>query len=104
MSKLSIPSSTVDELYCSGEGAVVDGFRSVKDMYLDSGRWESHHWMVVEEIETNNFYAIEYSVGLTENQDNSFPWRPSYGDKPATVEAFRVNPKPVVTMVYERAE
>jgi len=95
-----INSSTVDELYCSGAGAEVDGFRYVKDEDRDTGRWQSHHWMVLEEVASGDFYAIDYSEGLTENQSNDFPWRPDYDEPPATVEAFRVYPKLVTAVTF----
>jgi hypothetical protein len=98
-----INSSIVDELYCSGVGAEVDGFRYIRDDCQGSGRWQSHHWMILEEIASNDFYAIEYSEGLTENQDHDFPWRSEYGDDPETVEAFRVYPKAVISVKYRKA-
>jgi hypothetical protein len=58
--------------------------------------------MILEQIDSGDFYAIEYSEGLTESQDHDFPWRPHYEDPPETVEAFRVYPKPVTAVTFER--
>jgi hypothetical protein len=56
--------------------------------------------MVVEHLGTGNFYGIAYSLGLTENQDSSLPWRPDWGTRPETVTAYRVWPERVTTTVY----
>jgi len=42
-------------------------------------------------------------MGLTENQDNSLPWK-GWGGTPETVEAFRVYPKPVAHIEWKQWE
>ena len=37
---------------------------------VDSGRWESYHRTIVRY--KGQLYAVEYSLGLTESQENSF--------------------------------
>lgn len=101
---IEIPADVAESLYDYSEGDILDGFRYVGDQDEGNGRWEAHHLMVLQHLESGNFYAIEYSIGLTENQDSTFPWRPDWKARPETVTAFRVYQKMVTTMEYKRAE
>jgi hypothetical protein len=64
----------------------------VSDVHLSDSRWESWHWLVVEDPQ-GDFWAVSYGMGLTENQDNTFPWKGGgWGAPlPETVDAFRVD-------------
>lgn len=99
-----IPTSTLDELYCDGVGAVVAGFRYVADQEIATGRWDLHKWMVLEDQESNDFFAVEYSEGLTENQEGDFPWKPLYEYPPDSVDAFQVYPEVVTAITYRRSQ
>ena len=101
---INIPSEVAQDLFDSGDGEILGGFRYVTDQDEGSGRWQAHHLMVLEHLGTGNFYAIAYSMGLTENQDHDFPWKSDWKAPPVMVTAFRVYPKLVCTTEYKRAE
>lgn len=98
-------SFTVHEIEEFLEGEV--GYKIVQDEQFDSGRWESHHWFVVERLEDNTFWGAGYSRGLTENQhrDRYERWGiHGYKDRDVQEVVFRqVFPKTttVTTTVYE---
>lgn len=47
-----------------------DDVEYVDEQDVDSGRWESYHRTIVRY--KGQLYAVEYSLGLTESQENSF--------------------------------
>lgn len=98
-------SFTVDEIEEFLEGEV--GYKIVQDEQFDSGRWESHHWFVVERLEDATFWGSSYTQGLTENQhrDRYERWGiNTWGSEERDTEkvVFRqVFPNTVTTTVYE---
>jgi len=65
----------------------------VKNEITDTGRWSVYHELVFSYDE--KFYAVNYSVGATEIQDERpFEYE---GDE---VECFEVAPKPVTVIEY----
>lgn len=98
-------SFTVDEIEEFLECEV--GYKIVYDEQFDTGRWESHHWFVVERLEDATFWRASYTQGLTENQhrDRYEQWGiHSYKDRDTEKVEFRqVFPKTttVTTTVYE---
>ena len=48
-------------------------YKLIEDTMEGNGRCGIYHTIVVQELESNNFYISSYSVGATENQDEG-PW------------------------------
>lgn len=46
-------------------------YKAIRDVITDTSRWSIHHEIVFED--NGKFYKTGYSVGATENQDES-PW------------------------------
>ena len=44
------------------------GYKVVCDRQIDSRRWHSIHWYVVERLEDETFWGATYERGLTESQ------------------------------------
>ena len=42
----------------------------VYDEQEDSGRWNSYHRIVLQDVSSKKFYAADYELGLTESQWN----------------------------------
>ena len=43
--------------------------KSMSDEIYDTSRWSEHHELVFQDLETEKFYQVCYSKGLTEYQD-----------------------------------
>ena len=97
---MRIPTEAVEWLSVGRDGQEHGGWRYMYDQERGSGRWMSHHWLVLQEIATGDHYAVEYSLGLTENQDHDLPWRPDYQERPEFVDAFQVWPNEIITVEY----
>jgi len=48
-----------------------DEYEIVSDDVEDNDRWSIHHCLVVKHLPTDKFYQTYYSVGATEQQDES---------------------------------
>jgi hypothetical protein len=96
---------TVDEIEEFLEDEV--GYKIVQDEQFDSGRWDSHHWFVVERLEDGTFWGANYTQGLTEGQhrDRYERWGiNSWGNDTRDtekVEFRQVFAKTVTSTVYE---
>lgn len=97
---MKIPAEVAEILCYSNDGREHEGWRKMYDQERGSGRWNAHHWLVLQEIATGDQYAVEYSLGLTENQENDFPWKPDYQERPEFVDAFQVWPTTIITVEY----
>ena len=69
---ISIFNKLVDEKYgyIPFEYALPDQVEYVDDEHIDSGRWGEVRRVIVEYNE--RLYAVEYTLGLTELQENEF--------------------------------
>ena len=65
----------------------------VRDEISDTGRWSVHHELVFSYDE--KFYAVNYSTGATEYQDE----RP-FDNEDEEVDCYEVAPKPVTVIEY----
>jgi len=99
-----VDSELAEELFLFTAGRQVGPFRKVDDVEISAGRWDRHMWLVFFDTRDGSFWAIDYSLGLTENQDHVFPWKPDYRERPATVEAFRVAPRSRMVTSYEQIQ
>lgn len=50
-----------------------EGFELVDDIDVDSGRWQQYKQSILEHKESGRLFAVDYSVGLTEMQENEPP-------------------------------
>jgi hypothetical protein len=67
-----ISSPTAEELY-EGEGTV-DGWRYVTRQEDRMSRWHILYDVILERTSDGTFWAFCYRMGLTENQENWYPW------------------------------
>lgn len=84
-----------ESLLYSNDGDTVAGVTRVEDTSLGHSRWEDHRRLVVE-IEHAQYYATDYSVGLTELQDHS-SW-----DEINEIEFYPVEQVPIKAFEYVR--
>jgi len=71
----------------------------IKDEITDTGRWTIHHYLVFKDIETGKFYLTYYSVGATEQQDES-PFE--YEDD--EISCVEVEPVEVKVISYKKVK
>ena len=100
---MKIKTSVVEDLFESEDTTFSEdrGWRFVATALKGTGRWDSRHWLILEHEETGEFWAISYSMGLTENQDHDFPWREMWSKTPDELDLFRVFPKAVATIEWK---
>jgi hypothetical protein len=87
---MKFPKETLRELLWSK----IDGFEVVEDDIIDTSRWSIIYSLVFKH--DGKFYATSYSVGATEQQDES-PFEYS----PDEVECKEVFPVEKTVIVYE---
>jgi hypothetical protein len=96
----SIPSALAEELYEIADDDQAGDWTRVRDDEGDSGRWERHHTLVIRH-KTGQHYGIQYSVGLTESQDSTFPWKgDGWTPAPESVAVFPLYPHEVTRIEY----
>lgn len=102
---MKVKSEILRRLY---EGAATaGGWKFVTTVVRAQGRWSSNEWMIIEPVLTpvafeTVRYGIEYTGGLTEDQDSELPWDPPYADPPEELAVFKVRAKAKTIVVYER--
>lgn len=95
----TISAGVASDLFYKANGNEIDGWVRVADQYISVRRWESHHWLVLAEVAGKETWGLEYSKGLTEMQDNTFPWEGA--DDSAQLPLTRLYPRTVTTVVYD---
>ena len=96
---------TVDEIEEFLENEI--GYKVVCDRQIDSRRWHSIHWYVVERLEDETFWGATYERGLTESQhlDRYECWGIHTYDRAKRdaekVSFTQVFPKTVTKTIYE---
>lgn len=103
---LTIPAWVAEELF-ETEEAVHDEEADLHYGFAVIQKGENRRWnQRCQLVFTFNgrHWAIDYELGLTENQSNEFPWAKSIwgGDEPGPVKAYRVYPHEVTTIDYRR--
>lgn len=73
-----------------------DDFLTVEDELVDTRRWSLDYRLVVAQVTTGKYFEAFYSVGATEQQDES-PW-----EYEKEVTFTEVRPVEKVITVYER--
>lgn len=96
-----IAPKVAEELYEVSDGWAVGDWIRVADIEGDDGRWERHHTLVIQHLDGRR-YGIEYSVGLTENQDSTYPWKGDgwTGKPPDLVPVKRLYPHQESVIVW----
>jgi hypothetical protein len=98
-----ITAGEAEELYADGEGEHGD---VVGDWTLVGGaldhehrqsRWHQRQWLIVRN-RAGEFYGLDFGVGLTEDQEDEFPWR----DRPTDhgLSMTRLYPHEVTRVEY----
>ena len=70
-------------------------FKMVSNELIDTDRWSNLHTVVYQDLTTLKFYASSYSVGATEQQDES-----PYEDEDDEIEFIEVTPVEVTVIAY----
>lgn len=78
-------------------GEIVDGFTFIATIEGDQRRWMQGITIVVSDSE-DVFWGLDYDRGLTENQENHYPWQ-GYGGR-TDVELTRLYPHTITTTTY----
>lgn len=73
MSTITLLAETARELAYSGAGETVGDWTVVANEYDGSGRWHSHHLLVIRPAVGGSLFGAIYERGLTEYQDVQ-PW------------------------------
>lgn len=71
---LTIAACIAAELYRVNANERASGFTKIKDQYASTSRWHEHREVIFYHHEYESYHAIEYKLGLTEYQDDEFPW------------------------------
>lgn len=82
------------------EGDYEDGYEVVKVIDHDHSRWESHHTLVLQDMNDDTFWMSGFSKGLTEYQHSEGFWNVSDGK----VQFRRANQERVHTYVYHEVD
>lgn len=90
----TVPKAVLKELIYLTPGDTLEGVRLVLDEQFGTGRWVSHHRIVV--AVGDEFFAAQYTQGLTEMQDGE-PFEYDPDDVPMT----QVFARERVVVVYE---
>lgn len=95
----------LEDSYGPYPGDWFEGWRVVAKEEGGDRRWMRGVSIYLQHGEDGPFYVLKYDKGLTENQDNEYPWRASWGNKPEKVTIDRVYPTTktvqVTTWSYE---
>lgn len=100
----TIRAAAAEELYADGEGTdgdTIDGWTLVggaQDHKERQSRWHQQYWLVVENAEGET-WGVGYGIGLTENQENDFPWEAYTGDE-ATLPLTRLHRHVTTSVKY----
>lgn len=95
-----------DELWQAEKDAEVPDWGFICIEEGDEGRWRRHHTMILQHV-GGHFWGLDFEVGLTENCDDSLPWRADYSGKPLPtdpMDIFRVWPKQVTVTTWVTKE
>jgi hypothetical protein len=73
-----------------------EGFERVSDTIIEHSRWSVLHAMTFKDTGTGRYYSTHYSVGATEQQDES-----PYEHEGDAIDCVEVRPVEKVVTVYE---
>lgn len=97
--KTEVPSVVAAALLYGGE---TGGWAWEANEEGDDRRWSRTNTLVIRRLSDDTLWGINYEEGLTENQENEYPWKPYSGTRPETVTAVRVYAYKVTVTEYRR--
>jgi hypothetical protein len=69
-----------EELYDADNfGETVGPWAYVGKQHIRQSRWHDWYWLIVRD-EDGNCWGLQYGDGLTEEQENEWPWQEDDGD------------------------
>lgn len=81
----------------------VDGWAWVAEVEGGEGRWERHMQTVLKGPD-GGYWAFKWSRGLTEYQDNAYPWGGTFNNpQVAEIDVYRVRPVDRIVTDWVRA-
>ena len=83
------------DLYDSDDGELVGPWTRIGEQHVRTSRWMEHYWLVLSD-ENGQHWGVPYELGLTESQDNDFPWEET--DEPLALT--RLYPHEVTRIEY----
>lgn len=98
MKAIFIGSADAAELYDSEDGEAVGNWRRVAVVEGDDHRWERDMTLVISSMPSRQLYGIDFRVGLTEDQENTYPW--DGATRP--IELYRMERREVIHVEYRR--
>jgi hypothetical protein len=103
MSDIQVPNITKQEAEFLFEGGELVGeWEYVVQQEGDSHRWHTGWTLVLRHIPTGELWGLEYETGLTENQENSYPWDDGRNSAYLPMKLKRLHPHTKVITAYER--
>jgi hypothetical protein len=104
--RITIKAADAAELYSDMEGRPGDTsgpwtlvINTEDAPHSRTSRWHEKYWLVVHNAE-GDAYGLEYGIGLTENQEDYFPWEGVSDD--LELPLTRLYAHTVTTVVYRR--
>lgn len=94
----SIEADHARDLFEGDDGDTAGPWIRVTDQFIRQGRWHNFHYLVLGN-EDGEFWGLLYGVGLTEYQENQYPWE---GDR--SLDLIRVYPHATTTVEYRASE
>lgn len=95
----SIMACEAAELYEMDNGERHNDFTRVDVQLVRTSRWMEHYWLVVTRGE--GFFGVTFALGLTESQENDFPWEDC--DPHAPIELTPLVPVEITRTEYQAA-
>jgi len=82
------------------ERAIAGDWAFEAKSHIRRSRWVDHYWLVLRHSDGTT-WGIKYSDGLTEYQENDYPWDSHYEGSPDDLlELVRLYPYEVTTTEY----
>jgi hypothetical protein len=97
MTNRYIPAYVVDDLFWTSNGTFHESqpFEKTSMEEGDQTRWHRWNSLILRDTTDSTYWAIDWREGLTENQEDIYPWSGS-----DTAEAYQVYPHEKVTVEY----
>lgn len=78
---MQIAAALAEAMFWENPGYEEDGWKKVTDQYVGSRRWQALHRIVLLNLGEGKLYGLDYRKGLTEYQDDTYPWHDEELDK-----------------------
>jgi hypothetical protein len=103
--RIFLDPALVEEAFESPVGEKTEhGWIKEAEEFKNLSRWARRHWLILRDPQ-EALWAVEYSLGATENQDSDLPWSNNiWTGERRLVEAFRVRSERITVVTYQRAD